>query len=280
MRYSFILVFLFGLVSITSAQEDTVIIHFDLNKTAIRPMDYATLDSLAHIKGVRSIILSGHADSIGNDRVNDSLSTARAQATAKYLMGKGVPDSLFGTVEGFGRRRPRDLMNAAANRRVEIIFVRMRVVEEEAPKVSLERSDAGGGLLEALKDTANIVGKNFILRNVNFYGDRHVPLPEAEYPLLQLLNVMRRHPRMTIEIQGYVCCMRDDFDGRDADLPNEKLSVQRAKFVYDFLAGNGIAKSRMRYKGFGASRKIFPYERTAEERSANRRVEIKILGMN
>jgi len=280
MRYSFILVFLFGLVSIASAQEDTLIIHFDLNKAAIRPMDYATLDSLAHIKGVRSIILSGHADSIGNDRVNDSLSTARAQATAKYLMGKGVPDSLFGTVEGFGRRRPRDLMNAAANRRVEIIFVRMRVLEAETPKVSLERSDAGGGLLEALKDTANIVGKNFILRNVNFYGDRHVPLPEAEYPLLQLLNVMRRHPRMTIEIQGYVCCMRDDFDGRDADLPNEKLSVQRAKFVYDFLVGNGIAKSRMRYKGFGASKKIFPLERSDEERKANRRVEIKILGMN
>ncbi len=290
MRYSFILVFIFGLVTITSAQEDTVIIHFDLDKAAIRPTERAALDSLAHAKGIKSITIAGHADSIGSDKLNDILSLARASNTKSYLLSKGLPDSLIKSTAGYGRRQPRDPLDPAGNRRVEIMLVHIKApsvvrptpvvsptTQSEPPAIPVNPDD---GLLEALKDTTNIVGRNFILRNVNFYGDRHVPLPEAAYPLLQLLNVMKRYPRMSIEIQGYVCCMRDDFDGRDADLPTEKLSVQRAKFVYDFLVKNGIAKSRMKYKGFGASKKIFPEERTPEERSANRRVEIKVLGFN
>src|SRR3954470_12123957 len=102
MRYNLLWVILLAPCIMASAQTDTLIIHFDLNKVAIRVADSAVLDSLAAgIKGISSIMLAGHADSIGNDRVNDSLSAARAQATAKYLMTRGVPDSLFRSVEGY-----------------------------------------------------------------------------------------------------------------------------------------------------------------------------------
>jgi outer membrane protein OmpA-like peptidoglycan-associated protein len=71
--------------------------------------------------------------------------------------------------------------------------------------------------------------------------------------------------------------MQEGLDGRDADNGSADLSVQRAKFVYDFLVDKGIKKSRMSYKGFGASNKLYPLERTERERTLNRRVEIRVI---
>jgi len=152
---------------------------------------------------------------------------------------------LFRSMEGFGSHRPRDPLNAALNRRVEIIVTHRT---EEAAAIPENPPSA---LQQAFSDTTTLKGKNIILRNVNFYGDRHIPLPESYLELNQLLTVMKQHPRMVIQIQGYVCCMADGLDGRDADNGTEGLSVQRAKFVFDFLAEQGIDVSRISYKGLG-----------------------------
>lgn len=267
MRPNLLLAVLLSLASLAALGQDTTIIHFDLNRCDIRPADSARLDSLAGFKGIVSITLAGHADSTGNDRYNDSLSLSRAAATHRLLLSKGLPDSLFKRVEGYGSHRPYDPDDPAANRRVEIIVIRNFPLPQPST-----------GLQQAFSDTSHLTGRNIILHNVNFYGDRHTPLPEAYPELQQLLTVMKQHPRMVIQIQGYVCCMREGLDGRDADNPSEPLSVQRARFVYDFLADGGIARSRLSYKGFGASFKIYPLERNEEEREANRRVEIRVVG--
>ena len=287
MRSSLLLAVLLSLASLAVLGQDTLIIHFDLNRYDIRPADTACLDSLAGFKGIVSITLAGHADRSGSDRYNDSLSLLRAQATHRLLLSKGLPDSLFKSIEGYGSHRPYDPGDPAANRRVEIIVIRSSrkgvipaLVEEPVGEqgVAGEMGTAEAGLQQAFSDTTHLTGKNIILHNVNFYGDRHTPLPEAYPELQQLLTVMKQHPRMVIQIQDYVCCMREGLDGWDADNPSEPLSVQRARFVYDFLADGGIARSRLSYKGFGASNKIFPEERNEEERKANRRVEIKVIG--
>ncbi|HEY4207424.1 MAG TPA: OmpA family protein, partial [Puia sp.] len=89
---------------------------------------------------------------------------------------------------------------------------------------------------------------------------------------------MIEHPGLRVEIQGHVCCMPENMDGRDIESQKDDLSVQRAKYVYTYLASRGIDTSRMSYKGFGANRKIFPQEATQGQMMRNRRVEIKILG--
>jgi len=283
MRYSLTLAIPLFLVVTGATAQDTLVIHFDLNSSLIRPADTAQLDSLVRtqdvISGKRqnmlSVTIAGHADSTAGDRYNDSLSLLRAQTTQRYLLSKGLPAALIKSIDGYGRRRPRDPQDPALNRRVEIIVIRNNPSPPVPPPMSKEEQEHT--LQQAFSDTAHLAGKNIILRNVNFYGDRHIPLPEAYLELRQLLTVMRQHPRMVIQIQGYVCCMRDDLDGRDADIPTQPLSVQRAKFVYDFLVEQGIAKSRLSYKGFGAGNKIYPLERTEEEKRANRRVEIKVI---
>ncbi|MBN9384352.1 MAG: OmpA family protein [Chitinophagaceae bacterium] len=279
MRFSLILVVLLCLATIATAQQDTLIIHFDFNRTFIRPADTVHLDSLTKTTGIASVTLAGHTDHTGSDRYNNKLSLLRAETTRLYLLSKGLPDSLFKSIEGYGSRRPYDPADPASNRRVEIIVIHNSPPPQppSPPPPPIIPVSPPSGLQEAFSDTARLTGKNIILRNVNFYGNRHTPLPEAYLELQQLLTVMRQHPGLIIQIQGYVCCMRDGIDGRDADNPSEPLSVQRAKFVYDFLIEGGIARSRISYKGFGASNKIYPLERDEDEREANRRVEIKVI---
>ncbi|HVV03882.1 MAG TPA: OmpA family protein [Puia sp.] len=318
MRYSIILVLLL-LGFVTRAQQDTpkrasgpsskgqtlVIVHFDIDKSQIRPQDRESLDSL--VAGVAAldpvthkvyIFLTGHTDNSGSDVHNIWLSQQRAYSVRDYLRSKGWPDTLFSTIYGFGCHLPLNDNSSpekrALNRRVEILInhispaLTIAVPHPDTAVIIPDTSSATDDpntiiyqrpptLQEIFKDTTNLVGKNIVLRNVNFYGDRHVPLPGSTIILQELAAIMKEYPALHIEIQGYVCCMSDGFDGRDADTGTPDLSSRRAKFVYDFLVGQGIKRNRMSYKGFGASNKIYPEERDESQRTGNRRVEIKII---
>lgn len=268
MRYTFILISLFALVSFARAQQGTLTVHFDTDSTTILPHEKAFLDSITtHIAatGITAVHLIGYADNSGDNDYNVRLSLRRAHAVRDYLHSKGWPDSLFRDVDGLGSSHPLNDNSSdgekSLNRRVEIIIQRPRTAT----------------LQDIFKDTANLIGKNIVLPNANFYAGRHVLLPQSYKVLQELFVIMREHPTLHIEIQGYVCCNSDGFDGLDEDTHAPDLSVQRAKFVYDFLIRQGINKDRVKYKGFGSSNKIFPEEKDDIQAAANRRVEIKIV---
>lgn len=71
------------------------------------------------------VTVYGHTDNTGSREINDKLSTARANAVANYLMGKGVAPNRF-TVKGLSYDSPvADNSTAegrAKNRRVEIFI--------------------------------------------------------------------------------------------------------------------------------------------------------------
>jgi outer membrane protein OmpA-like peptidoglycan-associated protein len=97
--------------------------------------------------------------------------------------------------------------------------------------------------------------------------------------MLELLDVMEKNPNLEISIEGHICCRAGwELDGMDEDLGTNNLSEMRAKTVYDYLIKNGIAAIRLSYKGFGPLYPLYAYpEKTEEEKTANRRVEIKII---
>jgi len=293
---------LLGLVSFARAQ-DTLVIHFDIDRADIRPQDSASLDRMLTSCGTSQLPggpwttfrLAGYTDNSGSAAHNHRLSLQRARAVRDYLRSQNWPDSLILSMDGYGSSHPLndngDAGKRALNRRVEILIQHPVLTGTQPPDTAVIIPDTSSQvddpnttyfkspptLQEIFKDTTNLVGKNIVLRNVNFYGDRHVPLPGSNIVLLQLAAIMKEYPTLHIEIQGYVCCMPDGFDGRDADTRTPDLSNQRAKFVYEFLVDQGIKKNRMTYKGFGASNKIYPEERDEAQRTGNRRVEIKIV---
>lgn len=255
------------MLPVSAQQKDTLIVYFGFNRSHITAQAAISLDTFVQAsqsKKLQHILLYGHCDFKGSDGYNDSLSQMRINAVKEYLAGKGIAASLFQHEVPFGERKPLapgSSDNARAiNRRVELV-------------AEYEKQD----LSQLLKDTALKKGVNLVLENLNFEGGRHQLLPESLAVLDELLRALQENPTVTIEIQGYVCCTVGSLDGYDLDLGTNDLSVQRAKAIYNFLIEKGINAGRLSYRGYGGSRKLFPYEENEYQRSRNRRVEMKII---
>jgi len=65
-------------------------------------------------------------------------------------------------------------------------------------------------------------------------------------------------------------------DSSGNDMLNMELSQSRAESVVEYLVSAGIARERMKAKGYGESRPVAD-NATAEGRAKNRRVELKRL---
>src|SRR6266850_285823 len=83
-------------------------IHFDYDKSTIRPDDAGTLDQKVAIlqanAGLR-IRIGGHCDERGSDEYNLALGNRRAQAAKQYLVSHGIDGSRIET-QSWGEERP------------------------------------------------------------------------------------------------------------------------------------------------------------------------------
>jgi outer membrane protein OmpA-like peptidoglycan-associated protein len=105
-------------------------IHFEFDKSIIRPISFRILDAVVDIiksnPSIAKIRIEGHTDSKGTDAYNDALSQRRANAVREYLIAHGVESSRLVAV-GYGEKRPVDTNDTAEgrarNRRVEFTIV-------------------------------------------------------------------------------------------------------------------------------------------------------------
>lgn len=278
--------------------QDSSTVYFDFDKYELSATAKQTLDKILLKPNLSSAIIYGHTDQFGSNAYNNNLSLLRANTVREYFTSKGIEPEKIKIVKGFGEEKPAiALLNAAsrqANRRVVIItdyevFTTDSVVMDDTPKDnpspkketsvtnSPVRKPVKERLIDEVTDTSTKTGDNIILKNINFYGGRHVFLPESQETLMELLYVMQTIPTLEIEIQGHICCQEGTGDGLDIDTGEPFLSYNRAKAVWQYLVMNGIDPKRMTYKGFGHRYPIILFEETEEERTTNRRVEIKIL---
>jgi outer membrane protein OmpA-like peptidoglycan-associated protein len=260
------------------AQQDTSVVYFDFDKWDLTPAARTSLDDFVSRSLDKKIPLTikGHCDAKGSDAYNDVLSEKRVASVKSYLLEKGMDPSLIILSRGYGEKEPlnnnRTDEERKVNRRVELIWPLQNVstttpvVETPSEQVKLSQK------IDTVKE-----GENITLRNINFYGGRHTFLPQALDPLNELLEVMKTHPALVIEIQGHICCFRGTEDGMDYDANDRRLSVNRARAVYEYLADNGIEKERMSYKGYAGTRRLVEEEMTEADRTLNRRVEIRIV---
>jgi outer membrane protein OmpA-like peptidoglycan-associated protein len=101
-------------------------IHFEFNKSNIRPISFPILDDVVELlnknPSIKKVEVGGHCDWIGSDAYNQRLSEARSRAVVKYLTDKGIAaDRLM--AKGYGESVPIADNNTtegrAKNRRVE-----------------------------------------------------------------------------------------------------------------------------------------------------------------
>lgn len=92
--------------------------------------------------------------------------------------------------------------------------------------------------------------------------------PAATANLNKAIEVLKKYPETDIEVQGHT-------DSRGTEEYNQKLSVERATTVSNYLAQNGIMASRLSVKGFGEMAAKYD-NNTTEGQAQNRRVEFLI----
>lgn len=261
---------------------------FKFNQYALTEEAKLQLDEILPVDSsitLTNLKIYGYTDQVGSNEYNNKLSEKRANTVRDYLVGKGIKTNIISIVKGKGET---DLLvdkmdedSKQQNRRVLIMIeYDAKIIEETVIIKSNKKKDTTTKkptLIDKIKDSTTKAGDNITLQNIHFEGGRHKFL-EQSYPALEeLLTVMKSIPTLVIEIQGHICCEIGDIDGVDMELGSRDLSVQRARAVYQYLFRNGIDVSRMTYKGFGHKFPITQEEKTEEEKTANRRVEIKII---
>ena len=117
---------------------------------------------------------------------------------------------------------------------------------------------------DILKGKASVV-----LKNIFFKFDSDSLLPESFSELNRLVEFMKKHPEIDIEIAGHT-------DSIGAEDYNMDLSRRRANSVKNYLISQGIDSKRLIARGYGESRPIAD-NGTPEGRAMNRRVEFKVV---
>lgn len=112
------------------------------------------------------------------------------------------------------------------------------------------------------------VGASTEFKNVYFETAKSDLLPESKPELDRVAEFLHRSRTASIEIDGHT----DDV-GNEAY--NEKLSLDRATSVMNYLISKGIAKERLEAKGFG-KRKPLKHGTDEASRAMNRRVEMVV----
>ena len=271
----FLLALLIIICSDICTAQEKITVHFNFDKADLTAAGKFSLDSLITRIKVSStqiqLKLSGHTDAIGSDNYNDRLSKRRIASVKYYLITHGIPTENINAENAFGEKHPVaeniNAENRALNRRVEI-----SILNENPP------TNNGMTLKEKIADSTTTVGSNIVLKNINFYGGMHQFLPESAPALNELLDALKTYPTLVIRIEGHICCQEGPSDGLDIETDNRNLSETRAKAIMDYLITAGISPARLSYAGYAHTRPLFPYpEKNEEERTLNRRVEIKIL---
>jgi len=264
------------------AQTNTLSIYFDYNKTAISENQQDSLTQfIKSLDGykVETLVIKGYTDHKGYEDKNLILSQQRVNSVYSFLTKQGL--NIASSTKKLGKGELPKSTNQSYDYRLD------RRVDIACKKVKLQ---AKANSIK--KDTANILGKEFvkkkdntkgledintakvgetlILRDLNFVPGSAKLVSSAKIVRIALLEIMKENPNLKIEIQGHICCY-------PSSVTNDPLANERAKNIFFFLQSQGIEVSRITYTNFGASKKLFEHERTAQEQQANRRVEIKII---
>lgn len=116
----------------------------------------------------------------------------------------------------------------------------------------------------------------FEVENLYFDFDKYNIRPDAAKVLDELVQFLNEHDYLKVELGSHT-------DSRGNFRYNEKLSDNRAKSSVAYIVRKGISKARITAKGYGeyqlTNKCADGIRCTAEEHQANRRTEVKVIGI-
>ena len=106
------------------------------------------------------------------------------------------------------------------------------------------------------------------LVNIQFEFGSAALTNDSEAGVAMLVAFLESHPEIRVELAGHT-------DNVGSDAFNLKLSNERAEVVRQALVAQGISAERLKAKGYGSAKPLYPND-TDEHRAMNRRTEMII----
>jgi outer membrane protein OmpA-like peptidoglycan-associated protein len=283
MRVKICSVFLFfNLISVFA--QEKLELFFDFNKEVINEKSNLVFnDWLGKSNDKEVFKIQGYCDSVDTNLYNKELSSKRASNVLSLLKFNNVQLIKNFEIDGFGEDFESSKV-LSENRKVVIYYVEKLKRKRDDNKTNgvsvliVQKGQKDNTLISSLDAENSLndeigkakVGDLIRLENLNFYFNSEKITEMSEPILLNLLDILKSNPKLSIEIHGHICCNNN---------PNDiKLSYRRSKFIFDYLIKKRIATARLGHRGFGSTRPIYVLpEKNEEERLKNRRVEIKIM---
>lgn len=279
-------------------KNDTLSLYYGIDKHQLNDAQKEEVKQILLSKdSVVSVNIKSFADYLATEAYNQELSNRRAEQI-KIELDKFKTYLFEIETESYGQqleKNEKEKLGNSNNRRVDLIVgswifssayvpieeksesrKESKVIVEKTP-VKKKKAKIDPIFKYAAKELEEMeVGEKVVMKNLNFVGGSHFLLKKSKPHLRKLLEVLKSHPSLKIEIQGHICCQQSG-DGLDNRTGKMNLSVARAHYVYNYLIKNGIDWNRLSYKGFGANDKLYMHETTEEEKVKNRRVEILVV---
>lgn len=101
-------------------------------------------------------------------------------------------------------------------------------------------------------------------------------------PVLGLAQLMKKYPKMRIQIQGHAAkyeFTKNQTQTNGGSKIDQIIAEERADAVYFKLIQNGIQKERMEKIGLSSDKPLIANPSTEDQRNKNKRVSIKILSL-
>jgi len=255
-------------------RRDTLLMHFAVDRYDIRTADAARTVHFFHdtafgVKNIDSVVITGYTDKTGALVHNQGLSGQRAAAALDWVEAQlRNRDTLrWRFSDSFswhllpGGIAPTPELTDSDNRRAEIVIHYHLVPPHPMATAVAQHRDS-------TQPTA------VISLPINFIVDTPVPTDATRNILPGYVERLRQYASKRMEIDGF-CNSLVPLSGPDD--PLFKLSVKRAKFMYDYLIDAGFDPAKLTYKGMGNASPVNPDPTTRAEMDANMRVEIKVF---
>lgn len=227
---------------------------------------------------IKRISIYGFCDDRGSDNYNLILSQNRANAIKKVFSTGGISENLISNVDGKGEVLLKivdseDLnIIRGLNRKVEVN------VEYNIPKKETSKLDEGKEIIDNRKkpitlESNLLVGDKIVLDKILFRTGYSYVLKESIPVLERIARILREKNKVYFTIQGHVCCTANGRDAIDRGTGRRNLSLARARYIYEYLMKNGVARKRMKYVGL---KHKYPL---GGDPKFDRRVEIEITNI-
>ncbi|MBE3126326.1 MAG: OmpA family protein [Acidobacteria bacterium] len=216
------------------------------------------------------------------DTIKANVAKAAAEAEAKRQAEKTALVERATTAEGESERIAQELKEVQVQREAlasetrslalltEKLTAEKDAIAADREAIKKERDDLAGmlkGALSSVADTTETArGVIVSLSGILFDVGKATLKPASQLSVAKLAGILIVFTKMNLSIEGYT-------DSTGTNELNMRLSADRARSVYEFLMGQGISNSRMKYQGFGLDNPVAPND-TETNRAKNRRVEV------